>query len=125
MSASHNPGGPEEDWGIKFNYSSGQPAPEYITDNIYQFTTSLSELKIADIPDVDLSKPGNHKFGSFEARSSCSFLYAFEHYRDHHHHHHHRHRHHHQHCLHCHYHHHRHYHHHSHPHLYLFYVIRA
>ena len=32
MSASHNPGGPNEDWGIKFNYSSGEPAPEKITD---------------------------------------------------------------------------------------------
>ncbi|KAF5959917.1 hypothetical protein HYC85_001126 [Camellia sinensis] len=35
MSASHNPGGPEYDWGIKFNHSSGQPAPESITDKIY------------------------------------------------------------------------------------------
>ncbi|XP_020574141.1 phosphoglucomutase, chloroplastic-like [Phalaenopsis equestris] len=35
MSASHNPGGPDYDWGIKFNYNSGQPAPESITDKIY------------------------------------------------------------------------------------------
>ena len=34
MSASHNPGGPKEDWGIKFNYSSGEPAPEKITDKL-------------------------------------------------------------------------------------------
>ncbi|XP_011628936.1 phosphoglucomutase, chloroplastic isoform X2 [Amborella trichopoda] len=40
MSASHNPGGPENDWGIKFNYSSGQPAPESITDKIYGNTLS-------------------------------------------------------------------------------------
>ncbi|RVW46104.1 Phosphoglucomutase, chloroplastic [Vitis vinifera] len=40
MSASHNPGGPEYDWGIKFNYSSGQPAPETITDKIYGNTLS-------------------------------------------------------------------------------------
>lgn len=40
MSASHNPGGPEYDWGIKFNYSSGQPAPESITDKIYGNTLS-------------------------------------------------------------------------------------
>ena len=38
MSASHNPGGPKEDWGIKFNYTSGEPAPEKITDEIYGFT---------------------------------------------------------------------------------------
>lgn len=66
MSASHNPGGPEEDWGIKFNYSAGEPAPEKITDEIYGFTTSISELKVADIPEVDLSKVGTTKFGSFE-----------------------------------------------------------
>lgn len=66
MSASHNPGGPEEDWGIKFNYSSGEPAPEKITDKIYGFTQSIAELKIADIPDVDLSTIGTHSFGSFE-----------------------------------------------------------
>ncbi|PSC71409.1 hypothetical protein C2E20_5335 [Micractinium conductrix] len=66
MSASHNPAGPEEDWGIKFNYSAGEPAPEKITDEIYGFTTSIGELKMGDIPDVDLSKVGTTKFGSFE-----------------------------------------------------------
>ncbi|KAG0503038.1 hypothetical protein HPP92_003110 [Vanilla planifolia] len=40
MSASHNPGGPDYDWGIKFNYSSGQPAPESITDKIFGNTLS-------------------------------------------------------------------------------------
>ncbi|ERM96310.1 hypothetical protein AMTRI_Chr09g35070 [Amborella trichopoda] len=65
MSASHNPGGPENDWGIKFNYSSGQPAPESITDKIYGNTLSISEVKMADIPDVDLSKLGVTKYGSF------------------------------------------------------------
>ncbi|EFN54324.1 hypothetical protein CHLNCDRAFT_58243 [Chlorella variabilis] len=66
MSASHNPGGPEEDWGIKFNYSAGEPAPEKITDKIFGFTETISELKMADIPDVDLSKVGTTKVGSFE-----------------------------------------------------------
>jgi phosphoglucomutase len=66
MSASHNPGGPEEDWGIKFNSSAGEPAPEKITDKIYGFTQSVSELQMADIPDVDLSKVGVTKFGDFE-----------------------------------------------------------
>ncbi|KAJ7970043.1 phosphoglucomutase [Quillaja saponaria] len=65
MSASHNPGGPEYDWGIKFNYSSGQPAPESITDKIYGNTLSISEIKIADIPDVDLSSLGVTEYGSF------------------------------------------------------------
>ena len=66
MSASHNPGGPDEDWGIKFNYSSGEPAPEKITDKIYGFTQTVELLKMADIPDVDLTTCGVHKFGDFE-----------------------------------------------------------
>ncbi|KAK3220853.1 hypothetical protein Dsin_014823 [Dipteronia sinensis] len=65
MSASHNPGGPEYDWGIKFNYSSGQPAPESITDKIYGNTLSIAEIKVADIPDVDLSSLGVTKYGNF------------------------------------------------------------
>lgn len=66
MSASHNPAGPDEDWGIKFNYSSGEPAPEKITDTIFGFTQSISELNMADIPDVDLSTVGVSTFGDFE-----------------------------------------------------------
>ena len=66
MSASHNPGGPEEDWGIKFNYSSGEPAPERITDAIYGFTKNITELKIADLPKTDLSQLGTHTYGGFE-----------------------------------------------------------
>jgi phosphoglucomutase len=65
MSASHNPAGPDEDWGIKFNYSAGEPAPEKITDRIFGFTQSIAELRVADIPDVDLSKVGVTTFGSF------------------------------------------------------------
>lgn len=56
MSASHNPGGPDNDFGIKFNYRAGEPAPEKITDKIFAETQKISSLKMADIPDVDLSK---------------------------------------------------------------------
>ncbi|KAL6131954.1 hypothetical protein ACLB2K_070326 [Fragaria x ananassa] len=65
MSASHNPGGPDYDWGIKFNYSSGQPAPESITDKIYGNTLSISQIKVADIADVDLSSVGVINYGNF------------------------------------------------------------
>ncbi|KAF5190220.1 Phosphoglucomutase protein [Thalictrum thalictroides] len=65
MSASHNPGGPEYDWGIKFNYNSGQPAPESITDKIYGNTLSISEIKMANVPDVNLSDIGVTKYGNF------------------------------------------------------------
>eukprot|EP00894_Picocystis_sp_ML_P002841 jgi/Pico_ML_1/53358/g3919.t1 len=66
MSASHNPGGPKEDWGIKFNYKNGEPAPEKITDNIYAFTQTMNEYKMADIPNVDISKLGTTDYGGFE-----------------------------------------------------------
>ncbi|KAL5727793.1 phosphoglucomutase (alpha-D-glucose-1,6-bisphosphate-dependent) [Ranunculus cassubicifolius] len=65
MSASHNPGGPEYDWGIKYNYSSGQPAPESITDKIYGNTLSISEIKMANVPDVNLFDVGVTEFGNF------------------------------------------------------------
>mmetsp|Transcript_24198 Transcript_24198/g.43327 ORF Transcript_24198/g.43327 Transcript_24198/m.43327 type:complete len:560 (-) Transcript_24198:398-2077(-) len=66
LSASHNPGGPENDFGIKFNYSGGEPAPERITDKIFGETSKVSVLNIAQINDVDLSKVGVTKFGDFE-----------------------------------------------------------
>ena len=66
MSASHNPGGPENDWGIKYNSSAGEPAPEKLTDAIYAFTQSVTTLRFADIPDVDLTRVGVTRFGGFE-----------------------------------------------------------
>ncbi|KAJ7566562.1 hypothetical protein O6H91_02G108700 [Diphasiastrum complanatum] len=65
MTASHNMAGPKHDWGIKFNYKSGQPAPESITDKIYGHTLSITEIKTATIPDVDLSELGTFKYGNF------------------------------------------------------------
>lgn len=66
MSASHNPGGPDGDFGIKFNYMSGEPAPERITNKIYAETQKVTELKFGDIPDTDLSDVGAHIYGDFE-----------------------------------------------------------
>jgi phosphoglucomutase len=56
MTASHNPGGPDADFGIKFNWSAGEPAPEKVTDKIYEETTRIGELRVGDVPDVDLDK---------------------------------------------------------------------
>ncbi len=59
LSASHNPGGPEGDFGIKYNIENGGPAPEKITDAIYGHTRSLTEYRISDAPAVDLDRLGS------------------------------------------------------------------
>jgi len=66
LTASHNPGGPNADFGIKYNISNGGPAPENITNAIYAHTLKISEFKSADIPEVDLSKLGKHTWEGFE-----------------------------------------------------------
>ena len=58
MSASHNPGGPHEDFGVKFNMPNGGPAPEGVTEAMYDRTTAISEYHIVESQDVDLSKVG-------------------------------------------------------------------
>ncbi|UTW54506.1 alpha-D-glucose phosphate-specific phosphoglucomutase [Kordiimonas sp. SCSIO 12610] len=58
LSASHNPGGPNGDFGIKFNASNGGPAPEAVTDAIYTISKSISEYHICDVVDVDLNAIG-------------------------------------------------------------------
>ena len=60
MSASHNPGGPHEDFGVKFNMPNGGPAPEAVTEAIYARTTEITEYKVAEAQDVDLSRIGRY-----------------------------------------------------------------
>ncbi|ROL48879.1 Phosphoglucomutase-1 [Anabarilius grahami] len=62
LTASHNPGGPNGDFGIKFNISSGGPAPEGITDKIFQISKSLQEYHICPELKVDFSKIGKQTF---------------------------------------------------------------
>ena len=64
MSASHNPGGPDEDFGVKFNTPNGGPAPESVTEAIYQATTTLSQYRILEVADVDLSRVGRVMLGA-------------------------------------------------------------
>ncbi|CAK7343034.1 unnamed protein product [Dovyalis caffra] len=52
LTASHNPGGPNEDFGIKYNMENGGPAPEGITDKIYENTKTIKEYLMTDVPDV-------------------------------------------------------------------------
>ena len=59
LSASHNPAGPTEDFGIKYNISNGGPAPEGITDAIFANTLELSEYSISDAADIALDTLGS------------------------------------------------------------------
>ncbi|MGM0676700.1 MAG: alpha-D-glucose phosphate-specific phosphoglucomutase [Pseudomonadota bacterium] len=63
LSASHNPGGPEEDFGIKFNTPNGGPAPEKVTGEIHERACEITHYRIADIPDLDLDTPGRTTVG--------------------------------------------------------------
>ncbi len=56
LSASHNPGGPEGDFGIKYNITNGGPAPEKVTEAIYARSKTIDRYKILDAADVNLDK---------------------------------------------------------------------
>jgi phosphoglucomutase len=58
LSASHNPGGPDGDFGIKYNIENGGPAPEKVTEAIFAHTQTLSSYRISDAPPVNLDTIG-------------------------------------------------------------------
>ena len=68
LSASHNPGGPDGDFGIKYNVATGGPAPASLTDAIYARSRELRSYRIADVPDVDLDRQGLCRVGNTEIR---------------------------------------------------------
>src|SRR5665213_1358258 len=61
LSASHNPGGPDGDFGIKYNIGNGGPAPEKITDAVFARTKVIDRYLTTDAPDVDLGTIGSQK----------------------------------------------------------------
>lgn len=63
LSASHNPGGPEGDFGLKFNGANGGPASESVAQRIYARTKEICSYRIAEAPNVDLETPGIHNIG--------------------------------------------------------------
>jgi phosphoglucomutase len=63
LSASHNPGGPDEDFGIKFNTPNGGPAPEKVTEAIYTATLHINRYHILATPDIDLDQLGSTLVG--------------------------------------------------------------
>jgi phosphoglucomutase len=63
LSASHNPGGPDDDFGIKYNTANGGPAPEKITEAIYQQSREITQYLIVEAADIDLDTTGEQQLG--------------------------------------------------------------
>ena len=68
LSASHNPGGPDGDFGLKYNLANGGPANETFTEAVYQRTQSIGAYRYVDAPDVDLGAPGETAIGPMTVR---------------------------------------------------------
>ncbi|MGB0497221.1 MAG: alpha-D-glucose phosphate-specific phosphoglucomutase [Rubricella sp.] len=66
LSASHNPGGPDGDFGVKFNIANGGPAPESVTERIFEHTRTITEYRILDAAAPDLDTPGTYRLGDMD-----------------------------------------------------------
>lgn len=66
LSASHNPGGPDGDFGIKYNVANGGPAPERVTEAIYRRTQTIAEYRTIEAPDIALDRDGSIKIRGME-----------------------------------------------------------
>ena len=74
LSASHNPGGPDGDFGIKYNAGNGGPAPEAVTDAIFARSKSIAAYHIADAPDIDLDRIGMTRLGGADIEVADSVV---------------------------------------------------
>src|SRR5690606_15590330 len=63
LSASHNPGGPDQDFGIKYNVTNGGPAPESFTDAVYARSRVIDQYKIVRTDDIDIDTIGEARLG--------------------------------------------------------------
>lgn len=66
LSASHNPAGPEGDFGIKYNIGNGGPAPEKITEAIYRRTQEITSYRTIEAPDLPLDRLGELQLGDMK-----------------------------------------------------------
>ncbi|WP_123103775.1 alpha-D-glucose phosphate-specific phosphoglucomutase [Acidithiobacillus sulfuriphilus] len=70
LSASHNPGGPEHDFGVKYNIGNGGPAPESVTEAIWAASKVLSAYQILDAADIDIDHEGETPLGAMTVEVS-------------------------------------------------------
>jgi len=68
LSASHNPGGLDGDFGVKVNGANGGPTPESLTDAIYACSLSLEGYRICEAAPISLDSPGNHQIGTMQVQ---------------------------------------------------------
>ena len=68
LSASHNPGGPEGDFGVKVNGANGGPTPESLTDAVYACSLTLEGYRICEAAPINLDGPGSYQIGSMQVR---------------------------------------------------------
>ena len=68
LSASHNPGGIDADFGLKFNMANGGPATEAVTDAIYREAQTITSYRMAETQDIDLTKTGTTMLGDMQVR---------------------------------------------------------
>ena len=66
LSASHNPGGPNADFGIKYNAANGGPAAENITEAIYKLSLEINEYRTIETEDIDLDTIGEQKVADMD-----------------------------------------------------------
>ena len=66
LSASHNPGGPDGDFGVKYNISNGGPAPEKVTEAMFARTKTIDQYQILEAADLNLDKVGSFKLGTMD-----------------------------------------------------------
>ena len=66
LTASHNPGGPDGDFGVKFDTANGGQAPESLTEAVWRASAVLTEYRVADIPEPDLDRLGPQQAGPLQ-----------------------------------------------------------
>ena len=84
LSASHNPGGPNGDFGIKYNIGNGGPAPEKITDAVFARSKVIDSYKTVEAGDIDLGKIGTQRVGDmvvWDNRCAMHSATSFERYK--------------------------------------------